>query len=717
MRHTSHTSHARHTRPVRLTALAAALIVGPAVLTATPAQAAIGTPVTDTSYAFTAQLQIGSGDQMRGCSGALIDPNWIVTAASCFAASPLQGGAVAAGAPALKTVATIGRADLTATTGGHVTEVTELVPRAGRDLVLARLATPATGIQPVAMASTPAAAGDALKVAGYGRTKTQWVPDRLHVASFDVNTADAASLAITGRTADDAICMGDSGGPVLRERNGAVELVGVSSRSWQGGCFGVTETRNGAVAARTDGVATGSRLAAGQRLLPGDTLASAAATLTMRADGNLVVTTKAGKALWSTNTAGNAGATALFGADGNLVVRNAADTATLWQSGTAAASGSVVLQERGNLVVYNAQGQSQWTTGTAVRNDFDGNGKADMVDWYDYADGHDAMHLFGGSDTGAITAPRTAFTTPAGNWYHDNMKKVSGDFNGDGRADVAVFYGYSDGAVKLWTFLGRPDGTFATPFSSWSVAPGNWTFSRVRLHSGDFNGDGRDDVVAWYDYADGHDALFTFLSDTRGAFATPFSGWSAPTGSWTANNAKYVTGDFNGDGRDDLGALYRYSDTAVKLWLFTATPAGGFTAKQAWSSDTWGALDRTGVHAGDFDGDGRDDVGLWYDYVDGHDAFQVLKGRADGTVGTPSVALNAKAGDLTAAQMKIVIGDYNGDGRDDLATMYGYTDGSVKMFTWPALAGGALGTVQTGWSTATGWTFARVNFVNRYTNS
>ncbi|MFF1507893.1 trypsin-like serine protease [Streptomyces sp. NPDC058326] len=710
----------RHTRPAGLAALSAALIAAPLVLTGAPAQAVSGTAVTDTSYAFTAQLQIGSGDQLRGCSGALVDPQWIVTAASCFAASPLQGGEVAAGAPALRTVATIGRADLTATTGGHVTEITELVPRAGRDLVLARLATPATGIQPVALASGPAAAGDTLKVAGFGRTKTQWVPDRLHVASFGVNTVDATTLGIAGSSADDAICQGDSGGPVLRERNGAVELVGVSSRSWQGGCFGVTETRNGAVAERTDGLVTGFRLAAGQRLASGDTLASAAATLTMRADGNLVVTAKAGHVLWSSNTAGNAGATALFGADGNLVVRDAAGTATLWQSGTTAAGGQVVLQERGNLVVYDAQGQSQWTNGSAVRGDVDGSGRADMVNWYDYADGHDGMHVFGGSATGALGTPRSAFSTPAGNWHHDNMKKASGDFNGDGRGDVAVFYGYADGSVKLWTFLGQANGTFATPVSSWSVAPGHWTFSRVRLHSGDFDGDGRDDLMAWYDYADGHDSMFTFRSAANGTFAAPVVGWTAPAGSWTAANAKYATGDFNGDGRDDVAALYKYGDTAVKLWMWTATPAGAFgSGRQVWGSETWGALDRTDIHTGDFDGDGRDDAGFWYDYVDGHDGFQVLKGNRDGTVGTLQVALNVKAGDLHRANMKIVVGDYNGDGRDDLGAMYGYADGGERMFTWPALAGGTLATTAViGWTNASpdSWTFARVNFVNRYDN-
>ncbi|OEJ93781.1 hypothetical protein J116_004180 [Streptomyces thermolilacinus SPC6] len=555
-------------------------------------------------------------------------------------------------------MATIGRADLTAGTGGHVTEVTHLVPRADRDVVLARLATPATGIRPVALASGPAAAGDTLKVAGYGRTKTQWVPDRLHVASFGVNSVNGTTLGITGATAADSVCMGDSGGPVLRERDGAVELVGVSSRSWQGGCFGVEETRNGAVAARTDGIAVGDRLTAGQRLRSGETLASGSATLTMRADGNLVVTSRAGKVLWSTGTAGNAGATAEFGADSNLVVCDAAGTATLWQSGTGAAGGSLVLQERGNLVVRDAQGHTQWTTGTAVRNDFDGDTRADMLGWYDYADGRDMLYRFGGSDTGALAFPLAGYTSPAGSVDHARVKKVSGDFNGDGNADVAIMYGYADGSVRMWTYVSQGNGTFAAPFASWSAPAGSFTWSRARLESG----------------------------------------------------------DFNGDGRDDVGVLYDYDGGAVKLWTFLATPTGGFSApKVAWDHPTWGDWARTDLHSGDFDGDGRDDAVLWYDYQDGRDVVHVLEGNADGTVASPRTALTSAAGSLTHSSMKIVLADYNGDGRDDIGAMYGCADGNVKMFTWPTKADGTSDSVRIGWASATAssWGFARTHFLHR----
>ncbi|MGW7059763.1 trypsin-like serine protease [Streptomyces sp. NPDC054904] len=205
----------------------------------------------------------------------------------------------------------------------------------------------------------------------------RWVPDRLHVASFDREHGrrDHARHPITGGSAGDAICQGDSGGPILRERNGTAKPAGVSSLSWPGGCSGVTETRNGAAAACTDGLVGASRLAAGQHLASCDNLASAT-TLPMCAAGGVVVTAKAGNLLAGRRTRRATRAPPPGSAPtATSSVRSAADTATPWQPGTAAPSGWVVLQERGSLMVHNAQGASQRSNGSAVRKDFDDKGR------------------------------------------------------------------------------------------------------------------------------------------------------------------------------------------------------------------------------------------------------------------------------------------------------------------------------------------------------
>ncbi|MGW0392868.1 trypsin-like serine protease [Streptomyces sp. NPDC003042] len=89
-----------------------------------------------------------------------------------------------------------------------------------------------------------------MTAAGFGRTKSEWAPGKLHTGTFTVNASDVTTLTITGKGTD-VICKGDTGGPLL---NAAGELVGVNSRSWQGGCLGApaNETRTGAIAARVD---------------------------------------------------------------------------------------------------------------------------------------------------------------------------------------------------------------------------------------------------------------------------------------------------------------------------------------------------------------------------------------------------------------------------------------------------------------------------------
>ncbi|HEX8348142.1 MAG TPA: RICIN domain-containing protein, partial [Actinoplanes sp.] len=207
------------------------------------------------AYPFVGRVHVG--DAANGglsCSGALVDQWWVVTARACLST---DGQPVVAGAPRHPTKVTLGRADVSGAGPGVVVSVAQVVPHPDRDVALLRLAAAVNNVAPVQLATSPPVVGDVLKVAGYGRTATAWVPEVSHVASFTVSELTATSVGITGQDPQQVgPCHGDAGGPGLREAGGGVELVALTSTAALGGCRGSAAAEGrGGTQTRLDGLA------------------------------------------------------------------------------------------------------------------------------------------------------------------------------------------------------------------------------------------------------------------------------------------------------------------------------------------------------------------------------------------------------------------------------------------------------------------------------
>ncbi|WP_406503235.1 FG-GAP repeat domain-containing protein [Streptomyces sp. NBC_00212] len=148
---------------------------------------------------------------------------------------------------------------------------------------------------------------------------------------------------------------------------------------------------------------------------------------------------------------------------------------------------------------------------------------------------HTALFTFS-STGGSFKAPVKAWDSDSDSWNWNASKLTAGDYNGDGKADIGILYNYgqtNDGRSQtgLWTMAGTTDGVSA-PKKVWDSGSDSWNWNWSEVVSGDFNGDGKQDIAAWYTYGPGlngrdRSRLFTFTS-----IAT---GMNAPTVQWDSS--------------------------------------------------------------------------------------------------------------------------------------------------------------------------------------
>jgi large repetitive protein len=325
------------------------------------------------------------------------------------------------------------------------------------------------------------------------------------------------------------------------------------------------------------------------------------------------------------------------------------------------------------------------TGGTPVKivtADFNHDGKADVV----ALNSNNVLSILLGTGSSAFAAPKIIATLPA-NTAGLAARMVAGDFNGDGNQDLVVL---PSGGNFVRVFLGHGDGTFATPVSLLHGLP-----TAGDMVAGDFNGDDKADLAL----ANGT-SVAVMLGKSGGTFQSPIvtkTGLSSPT------SLVLAVGDINRDSHLDIAANDTNGDNQVLL----GTGTGHFSLKTVFSTGQPPDFLPTGLAIADFTGDGRPDLAfanpadypIWFlgqacilpGYGDGtfnqnavtcseapYTFGEMLAGNLNGkqdlvfSSAPMMVQFNNGSGSMTtnkyaAGGGPMALGDFNGDGRQDIA--------------------------------------------------
>ena len=337
--------------------------------------------------------------------------------------------------------------------------------------------------------------------------------------------------------------------------------------------------------------------------------------------------------------------------------------------------------------------------------DLGGDGRADVT--FGFASPTGGTQTWSLVSRGATFYPPTVRTTGGTDpvWDSAKLKQAGGDFDGDGRADVA--YLRDEGACGISLSVARSDGNGLAVQSGpvWQRPAGAWCWGGSTPYAGDFTGDGRDDLLIFYDYGDTHYSLWVLPSTSTPAeigFGDPIRWHDNPAGWADPKKIKIVVGDFNRDGRSDVGQFYDYGNAQTKLWMFYAAATGdAFTAPVVrWDSgvnnSNWADFKAV---AGDVNGDGGTDIVHMYNYGNGVWRLWTFTLQADNTFAIAPAGQAASWSDWNA--VKVMAGDFTGDGKADLAYFYDYGNGRSKLWSLPS-TGTSFGPEVLQWDSGTG---------------
>ncbi|MEH6377568.1 FG-GAP-like repeat-containing protein [Streptomyces sp. KLMMK] len=207
------------------------------------------------------------------------------------------------------------------------------------------------------------------------------------------------------------------------------------------------------------------------------------------------------------------------------------------------------------------------------------------------------LFLYPGTGKNGLNALDDRVEIGTGGW--NGMRNLTvGDFNGDGKADLLAT---KRAGGKLYLYPGTNGKGLNALGDRIEIGSGAWNGMK-HLTAGDFNGDGKTDLVA---AKTDTGQLFLYPGTRKSGLDALDDRVEIGTGAWNGMN-KVVSGDFNGDGKADIVAT---KTETGELYLYPGTgKSGPDTLGKRIEVGTGGWNDISDYAAADFDKDGIDDL-------------------------------------------------------------------------------------------------------------